>query len=214
MDLAQQASQKFDNLFMLNKHFQSFVAELRALTQRCKKTEAQKVEALKKKVSKELPDKLAYQPLPPPKDNFDAWCNLCQQLYNNEQEFKHFETLKSGRPTQSQLSHQLQLQGHPPLVQPQHPLPGPLPLPDAGEHMQLDSTRAAARAAARAFCGENNCHGNANESSVAMTYGKTETSGFFYFATFSTFRQLRDQVRVMCGDTWITRRRFSALLVL
>ena len=149
MDLAQQASQKFDNLFMLNKPFQNFVAELRALAQRCNKTEAQKVEALKKKVSRELADKLAYQPLPPPKEDFDAWCNLCQQLYNNEQEFKHFENLKSGRPTQ-----QPQAQRHPPLVQNQ-PLT-PLALPEAGEPMQLDSARAAAKAAARAFCGENN----------------------------------------------------------
>ena len=67
LDLAQQASQKFDNLFMLNKPFQNFAAEFRALAQRCNKTEAQKVEALKKKVSKELAEKLAYQPnLPPP----------------------------------------------------------------------------------------------------------------------------------------------------
>jgi hypothetical protein len=155
MDLAQQASQKFDNLFMLNKPFQNFVAELRSLAQRCNKTEAQKVEALKKKVSKELADKLAYQPLPPPKEDFDAWCNLCQQLYNNEQEFKHFETLKSGRPAQSQLSHQFQFQRHSPLVQTQQSPSVPLALPDAGEPMQLDSARAAAKAAARAFCGEN-----------------------------------------------------------
>jgi hypothetical protein len=40
MDLAQQASQKFDNLYMLNKPFQNFVAEFRTLAQRCGKTEA------------------------------------------------------------------------------------------------------------------------------------------------------------------------------
>jgi hypothetical protein len=98
---------------------------------------------------------LAYQPLPPPKEDFDAWCNLCQQLYNNEQEFKHFETLKSGRPAQPQLSHQFQFQRHSPLVQTQQTPSVPLALPDAGEPMQLDSARAAAKAAARAFCGEN-----------------------------------------------------------
>ena len=87
---------------MLNKPFQNFVAEFRTLAQRCGKTEAQKVEALKKKVSKELADKLSYQPLPPLKDDFDSWCTLCQQLYNNEQEFKHFENLKPNRPAQFQ----------------------------------------------------------------------------------------------------------------
>jgi hypothetical protein len=154
MDLAQQASQKFDNLFMLNKPFQNFVAELRSLAQRCNKTEAQKVEALKKKVSRELADKLAYQLLPPPKDDFDAWCNLYQQLYNNEQEFKYFKTLKSSRPTQAHLPHQPQAQCQPPHTQ--SPSPAPLALPEAGDPMQLDSARAVAKAAARAFCRENN----------------------------------------------------------
>lgn len=153
MDLAQQASQKFDNLYMLNKPFQNFIAEFRTLAQRCDKTEQQKVEALKKKVSKELADKLAYQPLPPAKDDFEGWCNLCQQLYNNEQEFKHFEHLKSGRPTPPQQRYQRQLLPAPDqslgVVSPPSP-------PDTGEPMQLDSARAAARAAARAFCGENN----------------------------------------------------------
>jgi hypothetical protein len=45
---------------MLNKPFQNFAAKFHALAQRCNKTEAQKVEALKKKVSKELADKLVY----------------------------------------------------------------------------------------------------------------------------------------------------------
>jgi hypothetical protein len=148
MDLAQQASQKFDNLFMLNKPFQNFIAEFRALAQRCSKTETQKVEALKKKASKELADKLAYQPQPPAKDDFDAWCGLCQQLYNNEQEFKHFELLKSGRPSQHQPQPRQNLvpQNLAPTISTQ----------DDGDPMQLDSARAAAKAAARAFCGENN----------------------------------------------------------
>ena len=144
MDLAQQASQKFDNLFISNKPFQNFIAEFRALAQRHSKTETQKVEALKKKVSKELADKLAYQPQPPAKDDFDAWCSLCQQLYNNEQEFKHFELLKSSRPSQH--------------LSPQ-PRQSPAPIAttqDDGDPMQLDSARAAAKAAARAFCDENN----------------------------------------------------------
>ena len=143
MDLAQKASQKFDNLFMLNKPFQNFIAEFRTLTQRCNKTESQKVEALKKKVSKELADKLAYQPAPPAKDDFESWCGLCQQLYNYDQEFKHFEQLKSSR----QPSYQLQ--------QPRQILPTPSP-PQDGDPMQLDSARAATKAALRAFCGENN----------------------------------------------------------
>jgi uncharacterized protein YoxC len=39
MDLAQQASQKFDNLYMLNKPFQNFIAEFHTLAQQCDKTE-------------------------------------------------------------------------------------------------------------------------------------------------------------------------------
>jgi hypothetical protein len=143
MDLAQQASQKFDNLFMLNKPFQNFIAEFRTLAQRCNKTEPQKVEALKKKVSKELADKLAYQPAPPAKDNFDGWCGLCQQLYNNEQEFKHFEQLKSPRQPNYQLQQQRQIA----------PAPN---VPQDGDPIQLDAARAATKAALRAFCGENN----------------------------------------------------------
>jgi hypothetical protein len=113
MDLAQQASQKFDNLFMLNKPFQNFIAELRALAQRCNKTEAQKVKTLKREASKELANKLAYQPMPPLKDDFDVWYNLCQQLYNNEQEFKYFEALKIGRPPQIQQLYQPRYPPHP-----------------------------------------------------------------------------------------------------
>jgi hypothetical protein len=37
MDLAQQASQKFDNQFMPNKPFRNLAAEFRSLAQRCKK---------------------------------------------------------------------------------------------------------------------------------------------------------------------------------
>jgi hypothetical protein len=69
----------------------------------------QKVEALKKKVSKELADKLAYQLLPPRKDEFDNWYSLCQQLYNNKQEFKHFELLKQSCPIPNIPQHQRQL---------------------------------------------------------------------------------------------------------
>ena len=159
MDLAQQASQKFDNLYMLNKPFQNFVAEFQTLAQRCSKTKAQKVEALKKKVSKELADKLSYQPLPPPKDDFDSWCTLCQQLYNNEQEFKHFENLKPNRPAQFQAPQQYQRQPALTNTQEHGTLAMTLtPPPDirGGNSMQLDSAHAAAKAAARAFCGANN----------------------------------------------------------
>jgi hypothetical protein len=131
---------------MLNKPFQNFAAEFRTLAQRCNKTEAQKVEALKKKVSKELADKLAYQPTPPAKDDFDAWCSLCQQLYNNEQEFKHFELLKSSRPHLPPQQHSSANNITPIQAATQ----------EDGDPMQLDSARAVAKAAARAFCGENN----------------------------------------------------------
>jgi hypothetical protein len=152
MDLAQQASQKLDNLYMLNKPFQNFVAKFRTLAQRCGKTEAQKVEALKKKVSKELADKLVYQQLLPAKDNFDSWCNLCQQLYNNEQEFKHFESLKTNCAPQPQYQPQLT-----PTYTPQQNAPAMTPSLDVGggDPIQLDATRAAAKAAVRAFCRAN-----------------------------------------------------------
>ena len=48
------------------------------------------------------------------------------------------------------------------------------------------------------------CHGNTNESSVAMTGGKMETSRFFHFGPISTFyaadfycRQICPRVRVI-----------------
>lgn len=81
MDLAQQESQKWDCPYMIHRRLPDFIAEFRTVDQCCGEAEAPKIEALKKKASKGLADKEADQPLPPSKDDIDAWCDLCQRLW-------------------------------------------------------------------------------------------------------------------------------------
>jgi hypothetical protein len=54
LDLSRQAGIDFDNLWMTNMHFQNFIAEFSRLTTKVGKTDSQKVEALKVKVSQDL----------------------------------------------------------------------------------------------------------------------------------------------------------------
>ena len=77
LDLSLDASHKFDNLFQKNRPFQNFIAEFNTLATKCGKTSEQKVEALKRKVSDEIGDKLAGLSDPPARDNFATWSKQC-----------------------------------------------------------------------------------------------------------------------------------------
>jgi hypothetical protein len=65
------------------------------LAKKCKKTEEQKVEALKKKVSKLIAKALSTPDIPPPCNNFTAWAAKCQTFYNNQQEYEHNHQLQN-----------------------------------------------------------------------------------------------------------------------
>lgn len=90
MDLAHEATLKFDKLEQGNRPFQNFLAAFLALSTRCKKTEEQKVEALKRKVSPHIAEMIRTLAAPPKRDDFHAWANQCQTFYNNQTEHEHY----------------------------------------------------------------------------------------------------------------------------
>src|SRR5438034_3790707 len=73
LDLAHAAGIMFDKLHQANRPFQNFLAEFNTLAKKCRKTDEQKVEALKKKVSEEIASKIAGDSNPPPRDDFASW---------------------------------------------------------------------------------------------------------------------------------------------
>lgn len=130
LNLALDASKKFDLLFMMGKPYANFVAELTTLGRKCKKTPEQMVEALKKKVSDEIAKSIAKMEEPPALNDFDAWVKKCQRFWDNEQEYQHnLEQKGSNRPRQNQN------QNHP--FQPPAITPAPAVDP-SGDPMQLD----------------------------------------------------------------------------
>jgi hypothetical protein len=122
LDLSLSASIAFDKCYQKNRPFQNFLAEFTGLAKKCKKTEDQKVEALKKKVSEPIAKALSTLDNPPPRNDFVAWAAKCQTFYDNQQEYEH--------------NHQLQTtprQQHTPVLPPAQPR-----LP-AGDTMDLDA---------------------------------------------------------------------------
>lgn len=95
VDLSRQAAIDFDNLWMRNQSFQNFKADFDRLAQLCKKTNVQKVEALKIRVSQELSDRVFNIISTPGPDDFEAWCKLFNSIYQNEQEKAHLDRLRS-----------------------------------------------------------------------------------------------------------------------
>jgi hypothetical protein len=89
LDISHEAGLKFDSCVQGKRPFQNFLAELVNLAAKCRKTDEQKVEALKKKVSQEIRDAIKNLPNPPKRDNFQAWADQCQVFYNNHQEYEH-----------------------------------------------------------------------------------------------------------------------------
>jgi hypothetical protein len=126
LDLSQQASQAFDNLWMTNKPFQNFLADFNRLAAKCGKTQEQKVEALRIKVSQELSDEIAHRGNRPSKADFAKWAEMCQQIYNNLEEQKHVDKLRNSR---------LNANRQQPRTSDNSPAPG------TGDPMVLDATR-------------------------------------------------------------------------
>jgi hypothetical protein len=98
LDLSRQAGIDFDNLWMTNKPFQNFIAEFNKLATKSGKTDSQKVEALKVKVSQELADMSTNRSAKPRPDDFEGWCSLFQEIYQDLQEKIHLDKLRNNRP--------------------------------------------------------------------------------------------------------------------
>ena len=104
VDLSRQAAIDFDNLWMRNQSFQNFKADFDRLAQLCKKTNTQKVEALKMRVSQELSDRVFNIIETPGPDDFEAWCRLFNNIYHNEQEKAHLDRLRSSNSNRNRPS--------------------------------------------------------------------------------------------------------------
>ena len=134
LDLSREASRDFDNLFMKGKPFQNFIAQFSTLAQKSGKTERQKVEALKLKVSDELQKATAIQINTPGAEAFEEWCSFYQRLYNNQRDYEHLQRRKQDHGYQPRnllsLPHRTTVT----------PVPAPAPVPD-GDPMILDAAR-------------------------------------------------------------------------
>lgn len=130
LDLSLKAGRKLDKLFMGGRPFQNFLAEFNTLADKCGKTEAQKVEALRVKVSAELYRAITGERKRPDKNNFQAWSSLYQELYDNLIDEKHIELLRGGSSAPKPPAHQ---NTNRIAIQP--------PVEPAGDPMQLDAAR-------------------------------------------------------------------------
>jgi hypothetical protein len=84
LDLSLSASISFDKCFQKSRPFQNFLAEFTNLAKKCKKTEEQKVEALKRMVSESIAKALGTLDNPPVRNDFVAWAAKCQIFYDNQ----------------------------------------------------------------------------------------------------------------------------------
>ena len=97
LNLSRQAGIDFDNLWMTNKPFSNFIAEFNKLATKSGKSKSQRVEALKVKVSQELADVITNRSDKPESDDFDGWCRLFQDIYQDLQEKIHLDKLRNNR---------------------------------------------------------------------------------------------------------------------
>ena len=103
LDLKLDASIEFDQLFQRKTEFPNFVAKFETLAHQCGKTSEQKVDALKRKVSQELAEKLATLENPPAANDYLSWVKKCRTFYENIRVYEHNQSYKTGlnrpRPT-------------------------------------------------------------------------------------------------------------------
>jgi hypothetical protein len=97
LDLSRQANIDFDCLWMKNTPYQNFIAEFDRLADKSGKTNHQKVDSLKTKVSQELSDiALSYQNKPGPAE-YTAWRKLYQTIYQDLQEKAHTDKQRNAK---------------------------------------------------------------------------------------------------------------------
>jgi hypothetical protein len=76
--------------------FPNFIAKFETLAYQCGKTEEQKVEALKKKISQELAEKLATLDNPPAANDYRSWVRKCRVFHDNIRVYEHNQLGKTG----------------------------------------------------------------------------------------------------------------------
>jgi len=96
LDLKLDAGIDFDQLFQRKTPFPNFIAKFETLAYQCGKTEEQKVEALKKKISQELAEKLATLDNPPAANDYRSWVRKCRIFHDNIRIFEHNQLGKTG----------------------------------------------------------------------------------------------------------------------
>ena len=84
----------------MNEPFPSFRAEFKRLATLANKTNSQKVEHLKSKISQELADTVTLNTFnKPAADDITGWYNLCQQCWDALLEKSHFDKIRASYPT-------------------------------------------------------------------------------------------------------------------
>lgn len=96
MDLSKTAALDYDDLWMKGQPYPQFLAKFISLATQCGKTDAQKVEDLKRKVSRELSGQFRAQVDVPGAEDFTKWSELYQKLWDRQQEAAHYDKLRPG----------------------------------------------------------------------------------------------------------------------
>jgi hypothetical protein len=103
LDLKLDAGIDFDKLFQRKMPFPNFIAMFETLAYQSGKTDEQKVDALKRKISQELAEKLATLENPPAANDYLSWVKKCRTFYENIRVYEHNQSYKTGlyrpRPT-------------------------------------------------------------------------------------------------------------------
>lgn len=130
-----EARTKLDNLVMGNKPFTSFLADFDKWSSRAEKTDAEKVSALRYKVSSELNTMVSNQLDLPALDNYSQWVALFTKTWERIKEKEHIDKIRNNasRPTQAQPA-----AAAPFAASPSFP---PAPTADQGDPMVIDAMR-------------------------------------------------------------------------
>ena len=170
LDLSRSAAQEFDTYYMANKPFQNFITEFHKLAARAGKTDAQKVDALRLKVSKEMAAAFTNRSdKPTGKDDWSAWRTFGQKVYDDLEEQAHYAKLRGDREFKKPNSNYT-----PQLALPQNK-PNPPKQEHAGDPMQLDAALALQRKEYRRlhnlcyYCGGQHTVSNCVEKQKADT---------------------------------------------
>lgn len=90
VNIKQVAQREFDKLEMgKNQGFPNFLAQFKTMSAQAGKTNEQRVDALKKKVTDEIASRYISLPNRPGDDDFDAWAEATTKIWEAIQEYEH-----------------------------------------------------------------------------------------------------------------------------